>query len=110
MKLIRFKCIVCKSEFYTLPDYVEEIRKKDDDPICPFCDPEPGKSISRCFEVGDVEFDDRSKLEADDIENTVEFLKEVEKEISGQFDQAYHRIERLKRQKVEDSGDTNEPE
>jgi len=108
MKLNRFKCTVCKKEFFTYPDDVEEIRAKKDDPICPFCEPKPGQSISRAFEVGDIEFDDRSKLDGDDLDGTVEFLKTVADEVNRQFESAYHRIERLKRQPVDDEGEKSD--
>lgn len=106
MILSRFKCTVCSREFYTSLDDVEELDKKKDDPICPFCDPRPGKPISRSMQVGDIKFDDRSTLDGNELDSVVEFLKEVLSEVSGNFETAYHRIERLRRKNID--GDTDE--
>jgi len=65
MKLIRFKCDEknCRKDYYVHAEDIEDIEPGF--PLCPFCD--PGSPL----EIGEVQFDDKSVIEQDLIDEAV---------------------------------------
>ena len=65
MKLIRFKCDEknCRKDFYIQWEDSEEAEPGF--PLCPFCD--PGSPVK----IGEVQFDDKSVIEQDLIDDAV---------------------------------------
>lgn len=85
MKLIRFKCDEegCRKDYYVHAEDIEDIEPGF--PLCPFCD--PGSPL----EIGEVQFDDKSVVEKDMIENmVVKFRKTM-----ASMEEVLHNLENL---------------